>query len=671
MNKAIYDVINKALNLWIDATGVDPMQMSWSMGEFGVYKSNQTIRESQDLDHTALTTFMVLRSEARKFAESREFNALEFLENPDDVLKRTEKLRRLLSILNTPECLAEVKAFQGDLKAMAKATDLDGIFGDLIDEVQELAYIRRDALRGFKTLQIHHFSAGKRGSSKPKYNPIIAKFWNMNSVVRFAEVQPEDGISMVMVRDPVDLHSYFCFLVKNGENIAIYSDIPDDPHPLHKYMSRARAQERRYEDRAFRLRFPYQLFDFEFTDDGKYRGEKAKSALSPVNIQAVRVKPIRELEKDQALWAMMMFDLLAQEHWREEPKPLTLSYLGEGMVAALPAPKAKGALIAPGFAAVKELTGADMAREKLAHVFERKPTGQNDWLEDRYKDKVPNQVYNLIGGGKVYRLLDGTKAKPGKLVPKNWAPDGQIANTNAIIHSKNTDLSLVAVDPTSFGTPEKMESDRRWIARYNEACVIQAEANREFDARKDEVTAWYREHVEANLPRLLKAAALGTFKSEIQGRSTEDSFDSSFDHGAPKKGEILFQWTKKSFPWRHTRDMVRLFRHPEGREDAYCWLSGETASVWTYFHPWTPVSLADLAGCKVKDLPDVLQHWYRNDRYSGNSILNRLDPMDWKLENPWRSLHFEVILGLSKHSFNKICKDHGVTRRTPKPNDED
>lgn len=662
MNKVIYDVINEALGLWVDTTGVDPRKKSWSFGELGLHQVNQEIRESQGLDHTALTTYLLLRAEARQFASEQTVNALELLETPDVVLQSTSKLQKLLEILNHPECLAEVRRFQSSLRKMAKACGFAGVFGKLIGDIQKLAYIRRDALRAFQGLTINHFAVGKRGKGQPKYNPIIIKFWNINSVVRFAEVQPEDGISLVMVRDPVDLHSYFCFLVKNGNNIVIYTDFPDDPHPLHKHMSRARAQERRYEDRVTQLRFPYQLFDFEFSDEGRFKGEKHKNALAPVNIKAVRVKPIRDLDKDQALWTMMMFDLLAQEHWRVDPKPAVLSYHGEGMVSALPASKGKWGLISPGSSVVAELTRADMTRKKLRPVFEQKPTGQNDWLEDRYKDKVPAQIYNLIGSGKVFRLLDGRNGKPKGMVPKNQFPERAIVNVNTItIHPRSTNLSLEGVDPTSFGTPKQMESDRRWVARYNEACIIQAEANREFKARTRKVVKWYQEKVTQNLPRLLKAAAVGKFRSETQGSNPRETFD----HGQSMRGDILSQWVYKQGPLWSSDDTVRLFRESYSPRGVYCWVSKYRASIWTSFEPWTPISLAHLAGCKVPELPDVLQHWYRNDRYVGNPILARLDPMDWHLENPWRSLHFEVVLGLSKRAFNKVCKDHGVPKRIP------
>lgn len=668
----IYQAINRALALWMEATGRELDTKSYSsLGDFQFHSWDDKIRESQDLDPTALTSFMVLRSAAREFASTQEFSSLELLEKPEEVLKRTEKLRELLRVLNDPECAAQVAKWQNYLKESAKVAKLDKAADKAIDDVQELAYIRRDALRAFKTLRVHHFGAGKRGSGKAKYNEWVVKFWNMNSIVQAAQAQPEDGITMILVRDPVDLFSYFCFLVVNGENITIVSDIPDQPHPHHKYMSRSRAQERHFESRAARLRFPYELFDFEFNDDGRFKGEKQKNALAAVNTEAVRVKKVADLEPDQALWAMMMFDLLAEEYWRQEQKPVVLSYLGAGMIQkALEGPKSK-ALILPGQAALAPLTREDMHRDKLGKVWESEPTGQNNWMEDRYAHLVPQQAFNLIGQEKVHRLLDGSSVKPGKLVPKlPEKPDLQIFNTSTI-GWRNQEMDLSAVEPTSFGTPEEMERDRLYIARHNQANIIQAEAVKEFNRRRDEIVAWYQDRIEKNIDFLLDAAAKGTLISEIQGYAKDEKGEmiSHFDSSVPQKGEILSQWSGKRLEY-HYRSQVKLFRENERRTKYLCWRTGMEVSIWSYFSPWTPVSLSVLAGCEAKDLPDVLQHWYRNEPYTGNMILDRLDPMDWKLVNPWRGLNFCVLIGLSKRAFNRLLKERGLPKRAPKDKDE-
>ena len=653
----VYEANNKALEVWTDATGLDPKN-SHILG--GLYEYHHAIRESQDVDPTALTTFMILRSTVREYAQSHEFDGLEIVEHPERVYQKTENLRTLLSILNDPECMEEVAAFQESLKASAKTMGLLRKVDSLIDDVHELAYIRRDALLGFKELKVFHFGFGERGKKKPKYNQRVVKFWNMNSVLLAAQAQRHAGITMVMVRDPVDLFSYFCFLAVNGPNITIISDLPDEPHPLHKYMSRGRAQERGFESRAMRLRFPYQLFDFQFDDDGRYHGERPKTGLARTNSQAVPVTPIKKLEPDQILWSIMMFQLLAERYWNQPQKPVALSYTGDGMHQDRLGRKEsdRKELMVPGHAFLAPLTRADMNRKKLKHVWEYKPTGQNNWMEDRYGHLVPEEAFNLIGTSKKnMRILDGS-AQPRGMVPKGEivAP---LFNTNTF-GWRNKDWDLSAIEPTIFGTPEKMESDRRFIARVNQAVIIEAEAAKEFRSRQAKVSKWYEKAVKANVETLLKHVALGTFESEKQDHAPRKKQLCDFDNGVPQPGDILHQYIADHGPFD---PQVKLYTW--GDPKCLCYRSKKQATVWSHFSPMTPRSLADLCGCKVEDLPDVLQHWYRNERYAGNEILDRTDPMDWKCENPWRSLQFNVVIGIAKSEFNRLLKQHKIPKRTP------
>lgn len=87
------------------------------------------------------------------------------------------------------------------------------------------------------------------------------------------------------------------------------------------------------------------------------------------------------------------------------------------------------------------------------------------------------------------------------------------------------------------------------------------------------------------------------------------------------------------------------------------------ASVWTYFSPQTPECLALLAGCEVDDLPVFLQNWWAQKQYKGNSILDRLDPLDWLPKNPWFTEKFNVVLGLSKSTWNQLLRERNLPKR--------
>lgn len=58
----------------------------------------------------------------------------------------------------------------------------------------------------------------------------------------------------------------------------------------------------------------------------------------------------------------------------------------------------------------------------------------------------------------------------------------------------------------------------------------------------------------------------------------------------------------------------------------------------------------------IEDMPDVLQHWNKYEPYVGNHILNRIDPLEWMIENPWLELNTKIQIHLSKRAFNNLKK---------------
>jgi hypothetical protein len=83
--------------------------------------------------------------------------------------------------------------------------------------------------------------------------------------------------------------------------------------------------------------------------------------------------------------------------------------------------------------------------------------------------------------------------------------------------------------------------------------------------------------------------------------------------------------------------------------------------------PTCPEGIADIAGVTVADLPIPLQHWYTDEPYTGNSILDRLDPQDWVLKNPWKDLTLRVTLTLCRTCFHKRRKALGLPPLVLKP----
>ena len=102
----------------------------------------------------------------------------------------------------------------------------------------------------------------------------------------------------------------------------------------------------------------------------------------------------------------------------------------------------------------------------------------------------------------------------------------------------------------------------------------------------------------------------------------------------------------------------------------YCCLDDTIASYHVTINPQDASDLALLLDCKIKDLPWQLQVWTsKRIDYHGNPNLNRLDPAEWKLKNPWvgdthndgqGGLKLSLGLSLSKRAVARIRKKLGM-----------
>ena len=546
----LHEITSRALRQWIEVTGVNPDEEkdSWTWGSYKIGQLNDYIQSAQDFDKTGLTAFMVTRAVVHDYVKEHSFNAMDIITADDATKARIEALGRLVKLVEDPEALAIVAEFQEHLKVAADHYGVRAKVAAIIEDPNELSHIRRDALVCPEMLELHTFAKGKKAEGKLKYNERVLKFWNMNSLVRAAEVQPTSGISIVLVRDPnVIEYSFFCFLVRDGENISIWTDAEKGTHPMQKYMSRSRSRARRLEDRMSRLRFPYQLLEVKFDDEGKHASEVIGNDMVRTNIDAVAIARIEDLEPDQILWAIMALDVLREGKHNEK-----LSGTGEGMAYQLP-PGAKAALLPPGYLETDSLTNDEVSagalQEQLeaeeVHSFES--TGTNNWMEDRYKDGVDPRLLNLTEpqlsvkalkaaededdgwpdddkvGSQEMILIGGDRIDATGLLPDARGFRGNMTHAGM---DTVREPHLIGVDPVAFGSREEMEADRLWIARWNQSVAIGMAAVAEYDKLNGKVAGWFKKKVrrKANVDRLIESAVLGSLSVETIISREADTF---------------------------------------------------------------------------------------------------------------------------------------------------
>lgn len=664
--RSINDLVNDGLQRWLDVTGVDLTTRNYNTGNYQLRKYTEELSESRSMDPSGLTTFMMLRSLTEMYLKDITFTAYELILNPEAAEKKLASMRTLRDVLEDPQVLEMVKSFADQILAASihyqKPIEQLPALEEMLQSKWSLAFLRRDALRSMERLEAHQFIQGNPEEASLKFNPEIFEFWNINSLLRAVRSQRTPGITLALIRDPEALFSFFVFAIRNGDTITVLTDRSKEVHPAYKRMSRR--PDREYSERASRHWFPYELVGTEVNEDQKRLFVKARTSLVPINVDAVVLKKIGELAPEEFVWITLMFDLIRDKYGKRNHKLPEVSYTGEMVVEPHALVGEHGSLVKEGHykpLQLAPLTKAVVTHETTAAQWGRAPTGQNRWMVERYGDQVPDEAFNVVGEESKTKLLEAHK----DLYPivKEWGTYG-----------KDVVPQFEMLDPLNFGGAEKIKQDRVWAARVNQMTTIKRLAKTEFEATRGEIVKWVTDAMNKHQEFILTAAARGELKLPgfgIRSYGVEKELwehDANFSmYNAISQVESPDGVAGASHDMRYinTKSGDVRFGEPDfSYKFSYCVDRIDVkATIFTSIRPQCPQGLAILCGVEVKDLPEVLQHWYKAEPYVGNCILDRIDPEDWILKNYWRDLSFRAWIAFSKHAFNARRKALGLPRK--------
>lgn len=673
----------QALELWREITGVDPEASTRRLGDWHLIATFDALQEAIDLDPSEVTAHLLLSHFLNAFLTEREVSLHTLLTDPQGVAVLLEQPRTLMGLLNEPDLLQARDAF------IAAITEALGRYGAaerddvraLLATPDDIAQLRRDALRAVGKLRVDQFLDGQpeRDGTRPVYIKQVHMWFNLSSAIA-AALRTPSGVSLNLIRHPDGFQSFFCFIIRNGANLFVLSDVPEYSHPLQASMSRR--PDRTLDKRIARNWFPYDLLGVEYDEEAGrlYLKQTAERSLVAYQNAALPLKPISELPPHELVWVAMMLDLIVDKFWIQGHKAPHLSYTAEMLkssnvliehakAANLPVPIYEPVGLPP---LRKEDIGADAVTDDEVGAKRHEP---NRWMEDRYGAQVPDEALNLLAAPEKVFALDHSTGAISTTSPRyhaltDWQQEGELAGR----------AELVKLDATSFGSREQIAADRKFIARANFAIHVGLLARAEFTRRKSEVQGWYTDRVKANAAALLTwcgSAALWVDEGTMQ----------TFSHFETGVGAVravdLPEDRRRMHPRKATR---RQFLRRAAMEDtssderyastgvmlgAYrgrkmlCHVNGTAASYWVGLYPANATELALVAGCTVSDLPDVLQHWSLRRDDTGNQILNRIDPMIWKARNPWIKLRMTVCIPLSKKAMAQVARNPLVVPALP------
>lgn len=634
----IHEELNKALAKWIEIVG--PSETG-KINNWDYAVSVEELDEAQQLDDTGITTAMVLQSMWDFFSLHLKVSLRDIIEEKPEALRSIELYKDLQKLLHTPLIDEEVVAFQTQVVKNLRFYGATNAIEMAMDR-GSLGLLRRDALRSMKTFNVFQFVRGKATTTKMKYAPMVYRFDNIQSLVSAMISHGEPGVALCHLLDPDGLEfSYFAFSIWNGGTLTVVTDKRDYSHPLQKQMERCPGRSLR--ERWGKHHFPYELLNAEFHENGKQVTFEQKPGLVRYNMSAARIAEVWSLEPDVVIWLIMVFEQLQQKYFVENHLLPDLSYTGDVVQKQVPVHNNLMKLDGWVPPTVPIFSTADLTPEKTVGNWEYPSTGFNTWLEDRYRDQVPNALLNLVSDGK-------------KLLPAPIAENDE--RTLQLYEDVKSDL--IAPSPYDFGTSEQLVADNEYVARYNQAKVTHHLAVEEFERRQDEILAWYAEKVQANRSFLINAACNmqlvlpviyenGTFSAELLTKSENRlyiEYDRNGHCSTPKRCGL----------WRQHGVLIGGFSRVKGGKWYCALLPDTTANLSVFIEIDNPGAISVVTGVPVNELPDVLQHYQRCEPYTGNHILNRVDPMEWVVDNPWKKLHLSIKIVLSRKGFKERRK---------------
>ena len=660
---------NHIIERWIEAAQI-PIEKFYSGDKYYEQKDLIKIAETTQWDPTGITALMLLYGVVESYVVDMKFTGVQVLDNLDDLQKTLLPLKKIRDSLRTPELkeLFEDKAAVWEEAMSFYCVDRDDVRSWL--NPFQMGQLQRDAFYSINKLEAHQFLCGEGSKVPLKLNDSVWEVWNVNSMLRIIRDQPESGISIFLVRTPDGLHSYFSIGIKNGDNIVILTDRDRHDNVLQQGMKRR--PDRDFQKRAEKHRFPYHLVGVKCNEENKRLYAEARTDLVPYQSRVVSLSRIAELLPDEILWVWLLADLINKKFWKNQFRLLELSYTGE-MVVKPSVLVGDGALAKSGVytpLVLPPLTNNEVSSESTKELWRCKPTGHNDWMDQRYGDQISDQVYNLIGTPAEQDWQGRVESAPKLIGVDGQATDVEYGKDHfgrrviKEIVVGDTSLPVAAVRglvPTDFGSAQYIKKARVFAARCNRAAVLQKLANKEYEKEYDFYTEWYRNKITENIQVLMAAIPHEVFEVKWEGRL---SFHEKLDSKPPRQNILRVRQLSSSCVYSKTHTTPNDVQWYSGNLHVSCLINpNRPASVAAVFTPGGPQGMAALCGISVADLPWPFVHWSREEPYTGNHILDDVDPVEWRLHNPWMKFPSAYTICLSKTEYNKLRHKAGLPRK--------
>lgn len=634
--------------LWVKITRVDPTEDNRSytiyldgrLSDYDVKRMNDRIKESLTYDDTGLFAECYLKVYFKKFLTNKNMSLLELITNKD--------ADGLISDIKTLYyALEENDAEKQVLDEARKAMKFYNLPFEL--DLFSVIELRTSALNCInKKLRTMQFSSGTAGDDfKMTRNIIMYK--NLNALITCAAKGKINGVQLAYIRDKKRItDSYFAFVIKNGDNLYLLTDMPEYSHSLRSDMSRCPGRD--MSNRIESNWFPYDtVADINVSDlwgSGRYgtseKSTKLSTVLNEESLYTV-IGTIDSLSQDEAFWFIMMLSLIKDKFYDKPAPKLPISYVGE-MINTPLIEKSENALIIQDTLPSLNLGVIDFENTKdMKYQTELlKFDNDNSPLIKRYKNQVNADLLNVISNTDKSIMIEDKYAIKDVF--------GEVQG-----------CKYLSLDLNQAGTKEELEYKQKWLLRYNYATEINRLIHEDYERNALSIREEIRNLISARIKDLIVMQLQGKLVGHKLIHSKEPmNFGQEYSEGKYDLGKFM----TTTYMW-HKYDYHRVtyrFGHDEysNLADVKCALTGKQGSLILHIEIKNADDLALVCGISKDNLPLYVQDYDIRDKYYGNPILNNIDPMVWHLKDEFNEMRFDINIALSKTEYKNLCKEAGV-----------
>lgn len=681
------DIGRQAVEMWEALTGksVDSRSYTFTVGgqSFNLYDANERVKQAMAVGDE-FTVALVVKVLSEQYAEAETFTLAEYLKGGKRLRARLDLVGRMTALFTGDALSARFDEFfrycEGAL------AHYRGVTPEALSE-QTTAFVREsgcfvglDAFHGLVRLTRLMICDGPVGNSaEAKVSQLVFTFDSIDELITHARRIPL-GYSLCLIASDHVSDSYFVMVINTGGRILALTDKGDYSHPLQE--SRMRSRNDRYNERRIGdSHFPYRLLDLQWEDNGRRASAgAARSALADPRTGLRVLGSLTDLDDWDLLWLHLFIDQCRDRYFHRE---IAEPALATGSMIRLPHRWAQGETQLPVPATYElKLETRSSAELNSAFLHSIEPTwaktyNPNLWMEERFAASVPNECLYLPANALNAEtpLLEHTRTGEAKLTRRDLT---------GLRHWDLADLPIVnlqGLSATALSTPDRVIRDCHFLARYNQSLVIRCLAEADYKARRVEVQQWFYEAAARHVPDLVEdLLALDHLRVAVDSPAHQDALlalgQGKLVKGAGGCSGIRVQFVtdyraitvryaparKHVLPYRD-RDRPSLALAMKLMDFATaCYRCAvdplDEAQLFITLDVSSVLDLMTVTGLPLGAIPPELRH-RGISVYTGNSILNRLDPLA-DVRNPWDSLDLAYVLPVSLKAFKALRRRRGL-----------